>query len=172
MLGTISVLAIGNGTHEENVELALTMRAFGASEIIFSCKEDRKILRKISAIDRLWGGKFRVRFEKDYKEVLKNAPKSKKIYLTRFGEPLQSRIGLIRSYKNIVLIITQKDYEKGIYDSSDFNISVTSQPIAAVSASAVFLHDYYNGRELAMHFERARYKIVARGSRIELHQRS
>ena len=43
---------------------------------------------------------------------------------------------------------------------ADFSVSITDQPHSSSSAVAVFLHEFYSGRELAMHFENARYKIV------------
>jgi tRNA (cytidine56-2'-O)-methyltransferase len=39
-------------------------------------------------------------------------------------------------------------------------VSITDQPHSSTSAIAVFLHEFYSGRELAMHFENARYKVV------------
>ena len=66
------------------------------------------------------------------------------------------------TYKRIVLIVTDKEDVDYINKVADFKISVTSQPHCRAAAIAVFLHEYYKGRELAMHFENAKYKFEKR----------
>lgn len=156
----INVLAVGKSDYQGNLDLCLTSRALGASEITFIGRKDPRLVRSINTINRNWGGKFRVSFVKSYDEIMSNSKKSIKIYLTRYGAPLQGKSQTIRTYKSIILIVTLKDNVKQIHDTSDFNISVSSQPHSSSGAVAIFLHEYYKGRELAMHFENARYKLV------------
>lgn len=155
----INVLAIGQNTYTGNIDLCLTSRALGASEITFIGKKDPRLIRYVNSINRKWGGTFRVSFAKNLNEILKNSEKAIKVYLTKFGVPLQSKDNMIRTYKNIILITTTKDIPN-IHKITDFNISVTSQPHCDTAAIAIFLHEYYKGRELAMHFENAKYKLV------------
>lgn len=157
---TISVLAIGKSTYPVCLDLCLTSRALGASEITFVGKQDTRLVRHLGRLSTKWGGKFRVNYVKNYREVLKQSAKYKKVYLTRLGEPLQSKNYMLRTYKNIVLVVTPSDGKKEnqISRVADFNISVSSQPHCSTAAVAIFLHEYYEGRELAMHFENAKYK--------------
>jgi tRNA (cytidine56-2'-O)-methyltransferase len=155
----INVLAMGRNSHSSNIDLCLASRALGASEITFIGKRDQRLVNYVGTINRDWGGKFRVSFAKDLNEVMKKSEKAIKVYLTRYGAPLQEKDNMIRTYKNIILIITPKNIPK-LHKISDFNISVTSQPHCGVAAIAVFLHEYYKGRELAMHFENAKYKLA------------
>lgn len=94
--------------------------------------------------------------------MLKSSPKLIKVYLTRYGTPLQDKTSMIRTYKNIMLVVTrdEKEPNRELHANSDFSISVTSQPHHSAAAIAIFLHEYYKGRELAMHFENAKYKLV------------
>jgi|GEM_PF-964298 tRNA (cytidine56-2'-O)-methyltransferase len=155
----INVLAIGRNTYSGNVDLCLTSRALGASEITFIGKKDPRLIRYVNSINKDWGGTFRVSFAKSFHELIKNSDKAIKVYLTRFGVPLQSKDDMIRTYKNIILITATKNIPE-LHKITDFNISVTSQPHCDTAAIAIFLHEYYKGRELAMHFENAKYKLT------------
>jgi tRNA (cytidine56-2'-O)-methyltransferase len=166
---TISVLAIGKSAYATSLDLCLTSRALGAAEITFIGKKDNRLVRQVNDLNKKWGGKFKVQFAKNYKDFLKSTTKYKKIYLTRYGLPLQEKSYTIKTYTNIVLIVALMDKNEinSIYKFSDFNISVSSQPHCAAAAIAIFLHEFYNGRELAMHFENAKYKLVPNGNLME-----
>lgn len=159
---TISVLAVGRSTYTTSLDLCLTSRALGASEITFVGKRDSRLARYIDSLNKKWGGRFRVQFARSYKDVLKSMIKYKKVYLTRYGLPLQDKNYLLKTYKNMVLIVTLKDKDQlnPIHKLADFNISVSLQPHCSAAAIAIFLHEFYNGRELAMHFENAKVKLV------------
>lgn len=158
---TINVLAIGRGTYSESLDLCLTARALGASEITFIGKRDSKILKYMDKINYNWGGRFKVSFVKSLKEVMKNSIKYTKICLTRYGTPLQDKMYTLKTYKNIVLIVpVRQKIADTVKDFTDFNISISSQPHTAAAAIAIFLHEFYSGRELAMHFENAKYRLV------------
>jgi tRNA (cytidine56-2'-O)-methyltransferase len=45
-------------------------------------------------------------------------------------------------------------------DVSDFNVSVGNQPHSECSALAIFLDRFFEGKELAKDFEKAKIKIV------------
>jgi tRNA (cytidine56-2'-O)-methyltransferase len=156
----ISVLVVGKCSYECSVNLAQTARAFGASEIIFVAKPDPHLKRSISMLNAKWGGTFLVSFSHNYKEVVKAKQSYKIVYLTRFGTPINKVIYSIKTYKNLLVVITTKESLPEILKIADFDVSVTTQPHSGSSALAVLLHLFYEGRELAMHFENAKYKIV------------
>ena len=160
---TISILAIGRYDYSSSIDMCLTARALGASEMIFASKRDAKIIRYMSSLEKEWGGKFKISFVKSYKVALDNAVKSKKVYLTRYGMPLSKLTYILNTYKNIMLMVSSvKASSKILHNIADFNVSVTDQPHCASAAIAVFLHNFYRGRELAMHFENAKYKVIPR----------
>jgi tRNA (cytidine56-2'-O)-methyltransferase len=150
------------------IDLCLTARALGASGITFVGKKDSSISRYLNSINGKWGGKFRVEFVKNYKDALKSALKYTKVYLTQFGAPLHSKKSLLRTYKNIVLIVTPKKERNNLHRIADFNVSVSTQPHCSTAAIAVFLHEFYEGRELAMHFENAKLKVVPKMRGVEI----
>jgi len=153
-------LAVGSRAYHESLDLCLTARAFGAAEIIFVSKSDAGLLRYMNNLNKKWGGTFKVKFVKNYKDALKSASKYTKVYLTRFGMPLQSKSYVLKTYKNMVLIVSTKDVSRTLHQVADYNISISTQPHCGSAAIAIFLHEFYNGRELAMHFENAKLKLV------------
>ena len=159
----IWILVIGKGSPEANLDIALTARAFGASSITFlsnSRKPDQNIIRHIKGVNKKWGGKFSISFSNNWKEFLKSKKNYIKIYLTRYGVPIKKVEYALKTYKNILIVVSMTESIKSLYKNCDFNVSITTQPHTCASSIAVFLHNFYNGRELAMHFENAKYKVV------------
>ena len=141
--------------------MCLTARALGASEIIFTSSKKEKLVRYAGRLERDWGGVFGVTFNHDYRKVLADANKYKKVYLTRYGVPLPKLIYSLKTYKNIMLIVSSvQASSKPLHEIADFNISVTDQPHCGAAAIAIFLHEFYEGRELAVHFKNSKYKVI------------
>ena len=166
------MLVVGRSSYENKLSLCMVARAFGASNVTFypeDGKSMKKLERRCRSLNRNWGGAFSAASTKDWKSFVKEKKNYLKIYLTRYGIPI-NKIGYqIRTYKNVLVIVSEKEVIKPLYKTSDFNLSITTQPHSCTSSIAVFLHDFYQGRELAMHFENARYKVnpEERGIRIQ-----
>src|SRR3989338_7119724 len=87
----ITVLRLGHRISRDKritTHCALVARAFGAEEIILSGEEDESVLNSVEKVVENWGGKFKARFEKNWKKVIKNF-KGDKIHLTFYGKPLE-----------------------------------------------------------------------------------
>ncbi|MDE1856552.1 MAG: hypothetical protein KGH98_00540 [Candidatus Micrarchaeota archaeon] len=170
----ISVLVIGKYDFDRVMDLALAARALGASGISF-CFDDKKrvekakISRKMGSIAKEWGGTFKVEFPEDWKEWIGAKKNYKKIYLTMYGVPMRKLTYTLRTYKNILLVVTTNKPLKDLFGVADFNISITNQPHTSVSSVAVFLYEFYKEREPAMKFENAKVKVVPtdRGMMVE-----
>ncbi len=158
----ISVLVVGRSSYEDKLSLCMVARAFGASNIMF-CPTDRgamdRLARRCRSLNRDWGGTFGLGFTDDWKRYVNEKKNYLKVYLTRYGLPMRKIGYQVRTYKNVLVIVSENESTKQLYKATDFNISITTQPHSCASSVAVFLHDFYQGRELAMHFENARYKI-------------
>lgn len=142
------------------LDLCMTARALGASDITFTCRKSPKLVDEVRKLNWKWGGKFDVHFTDNYRKHLDSVGKNYKlVYLTRFGTPLSKISYPIKTYKNLVLIITEREGIETIQKLADFNVSVSSQPHASISALAIFLHTFYNGRELAIRFGHPHYRI-------------
>ena len=83
-----------------------------------------------------------------------------KVHLTVYGMPLQKRIGKIRKKKNIMLIVGGEKVPPDVYQMADMNIAVTNQPHSEVASLALFLHEYFRGRELDKRFPGANIRAV------------
>ena len=160
----IKIVLIGKVQKEKLIDIALTARAFGASEITVNLKEQRNkshITKYFKEINNDWGSNFKVSFTNNWMDLIKEHNNNyKTIYLTKYGDSIKKKEYVISTYKNILLIVSTTDDIKELYDMADFNISLTTQPHTIISSIAVFLNMYYKGRELAMHFENAKYKIM------------
>ena len=157
----ISILAIGRYSYLNSLDLCLTARALGASEVIFTRKKEPKIIRYVNRLEKNWGGKFNVSFVKSYKNALAGTTNYVKVYLTRYGTPLNKLAYTLNTYKNIMLIVSYTEAQSKLLDGlADFNVSISDQQHCSIASIAIFLHDFYRGRELAMHFENAKYKII------------
>ncbi len=154
----ISVLVVGKPGYALCVDLALAARAFGAQQIVFTTQRDAKLERHFKAIAAKWGGTFEVLFTRNWVGFVGERRNYKSVYLTQFGLPFAKVAPMVKTYKNLVVIIST-DGAKGVINHSDFNVSISTQPHVTISALAIFLHEFFSGRELAMHFENARYKV-------------
>ena len=72
------------------------------------------------------------------------------------------RTELKQSNKDVLLIVGSQKVPGEFYSSevSDFNVSVGNQPHSECSSLAIFLDRYFEGKELAKPFEKAKIEIV------------
>lgn len=173
----ISVLRLGHRKKRDErltTHVGLVARAFGADGIIISGERDPGVLQSVKDVARRWGGPLSVKFEEDWKKVIR-AEKAKGgrgasiVHLTMYGEPLQKKIAAIRKIakrKRLMVLVGSEKVPGQIYLISDFNIAVTSQPHSEAAALAVFLHELFKGREKK--FKGGRLKILPhpRGKRV------
>ena len=78
-----------------------------------------------------------------------------RVHLTMYGLPLNSVIEDIRKKalgNKIMIIVGASKVPFEYYENSDFNVSITNQPISEVSALALFLDRYLMGSELQAEF--------------------
>ena len=171
----ITVLRWGHrAVRDERItsHVCLVARAFGADKVIVTGENADSILASVRALTRKWGGKFEIEYDADWRRLLRDWKRKKKvkiIHLTMYGEPLQKKINALRGEKNILLVVGSQKVPPEIYGLADYNISITTQPHSEVAALAVFLDWYFKGKELGKKFPGARVKIVpsARGKNVK-----
>ncbi|TRO53289.1 tRNA (cytidine(56)-2'-O)-methyltransferase [Candidatus Bathyarchaeota archaeon] len=147
--------------------VALTARALGASGLILSDIVDKKLESTVKKVTENWGGKFFFEMGKKWKSAVRDwkANGGIVVHLTVYGENVQtSRVleKIRRSGKNVLVLIGSQKVPSDFfsYDVSDFNVAVGNQPHSECAALAVFLDRFFEGKELAKGFERARLKVV------------
>lgn len=171
----IIVLRLGHRKKRDvraTTHCCLAARALGANEMVLSGEFDETPLETTRAVARKWGGKFKARYEKNWLRFLRNF-QGTKIHLTMYGLPLQEKIGKIRrassgKRKKILVIIGAEKVPRAVYEESDYNVAVGGQPHSEIAALAIFLHEFFEGRELNKNFGGARITVTpnARGKTV------
>jgi tRNA (cytidine56-2'-O)-methyltransferase len=147
--------------------VALTARALCASGFVLADVQDKNIEQTVNRITARWGGDFQFEMGTPWKKAVREWKDQSGIvvHLTAYGENIQSsdvlqRIKGLR--KNVLLLVGSQKVPGEFYSSevSDFNVSVGNQPHSECSALAIFLDRYFEGKELAQEFEKAKIRIV------------
>lgn len=148
----------------------LVARAFGAKKIVIAGDEDESIKASVEDLVKRWGGKFRVEFTGSWRKTLAKYRKKGffTVHLTMYGLPLQKEANKLRKQKKLLVVIGSQKVEKEVYEQSNANISVTSQPHSEIAALAVTLDRLQQGKELDKKFARAKIKVepAERGKKV------
>ncbi len=142
--------------------IALTCRAFNCSKMYYSGQKDSSLENTLIEINKRFGSGFQIEYTKNPEKLIEEKKKNnyKIIHLTMYGIPIKNKIKGVRKYKKILIIIGSEHVPGVYYKISDFNISITNQPISELSALTIFLHEYFQGEELNTGFENAKMKIM------------
>ncbi len=142
--------------------VCLSARALGAGVAIISGEPDEYILKSIASLSSRWGGNFKIRYEEKWKKIIGKF-KGIKVHLTMYGMPVQEKISEIRASaigKNVLIIVGGEKVPGEVYRAADYNIAITGQPHSEVAALAIFLHEFFEGKELEKKFARAKLAVV------------
>lgn len=147
--------------------VALTARALGASGFLLSDVIDRKLEETVDKVAENWGGKFLFKMGKKWKSFVREwkAKGGIVVHLTVYGENVETSpvLDKIRQSGKDVLVLVGSQKVPGEFFSdyiSDFNVAVGNQPHSECAALAVFLDRFFEGRELAKDFKKAKIKVV------------
>jgi len=141
----ITILRLGHRPSRDKritTHCGLAARAFGANEMIISGDEDDELVERLSGLSKKWGGKFKARYEKDWKKALR-AFSGKKIHLTMYGEDFRKTAQDLRNAreKKVMLIVGAGKVPPEIYGMVDVNSAVGNQPHSEVAALGLFLYE-------------------------------
>ncbi len=157
----VTVLRLGHRHYRDQrltTHVALTARALGAEKVILSGEKDEKIIGSVEDIAKRWGGDFEVEYEKNYRRIINNFH-GVKVHLTMYGLRVQDKMKDIRGEKDVLLVLGSEKVPGDVYHMVDYNIAVGSQPHSEVAALAVFLHEYFGGKELEKEFGGAKIRV-------------
>lgn len=149
-----------------STHVGLVARALGADNIFYSGLKDSSLEKSLSSAVKQWGGPFGVSHVKNWKGMIKDW-KGKTVHLTMYGLPIQKKITSIKKEKDILVIVGGEKVPWEVYELADFNIGVSNQPHSEVAGLAVFLHEYFSGKELEKRFKGYKRKVIpqARGKK-------
>lgn len=159
--------------------VALTARALCASGFILADTIDRHIEETVKKITQAWGGDFHFEMGTPWKQAIRDwkAKNGIIVHLTAYGENIQTSDVMARikaSGRDVMVLVGSQKVPGEFYSAevSDFNVAVGNQPHSECSALAIFLDRYFEGKELARSFEKAKISIVPqqRGKMIETHE--
>jgi len=164
MIEMLKVLRLGHRRERDkriSTHVALTARALGADEFILTGEKDDKLMKTVKDVVKRFGGSFKINYSDNWEKTVKeNRKKSHKIiHLTMYGEKIQDIKREIKEIKNCLIIVGGEKVPKKAYELSDYNVSVTNQPHSEVSALAILLDRYYEGKELGFKFEDGEIEI-------------
>ena len=154
--------------------VCLTSRAFGASKVWLSGEEDQKLIKNVKDIVSRWGGNFQIEYAKNYMSVINRWKEDggKVVHLTMYGSQAHEVVEEIRECESDILIVVGgAKVPTKVYKSSDWNISVTTQPHSEVAALAVFQHLLMDGKEFDLEFKDPVFEVIptAHGKTVNIH---
>ncbi len=170
----IYVLRIGHRIERDKrvtTHVGLVARALGAKGIFF-VNTEKEIKEKIDEVTNFWGGPFKTEIiEGNWLKFIIDWKKEDGIvvHLTMYGLPIDNVIEEIRKKeeKKLVVVGAEK-VPRELYEISDYNVSITSQPHSEIAALAIFLDRLYMGKEISLRFSGAKMNIIPtkRGKKI------
>ena len=149
-MGFYNVLRMGHRPERDKrvtTHVALTSRAFGAKKMYLH-RSDSRVIETINNVVNKFGGNFTVETTTNPKKILKEWD-GKIMHLTMFGLPIDDKLVEIKNVKEPILVVVGAEkVPPWVFEYSDFNIAIGSQPHSEISALAIALsklnEDSYN----------------------------
>jgi len=158
----ITVLRLGHRIERDkrlSTHCGLVARAFGAQKLVYTGEKDSGMEDSINSVTKGWGGPFSIEHTESARKLIRDW-KGKSVHLTVYGIPVQKKMRTLRKVRNLMIIVGGEKVPPEVYQECDFNISVTCQPHSEVAALAIFLHEYFSGRELEKKFTKAGKRVI------------
>ena len=126
-----------------STHIALTARAFGAKQLIYTGNHDGSLEESVNRITEEWGGNFHINHVENELSCIKKWKQEGGIivHLTMFGIELENKIVELKQElnENLLVIVGGTKVPGAIYQLADYNIAIGHQPHSEVAALAVFL---------------------------------
>jgi tRNA (cytidine56-2'-O)-methyltransferase len=135
----------------------------GADGLILADIVDKTLQETVQDVCKRFGGRFQIRMGDPWRRVVKDwkVGGGEIVHLTVYGLPLPQVIGAIKSSPAPKLVVVGASKVPGeVYELATWNVAVTNQPISEVSALALFLDRYFEGKEFSLEFENAEVRIA------------
>jgi len=162
----VYVLRLGHRIERDkrvSTHVGLVARAFGASGIIYAGDRDDEMMSSVIDVVDRWGGDgFEVSYTQSWRKIIEDwrVGGGCVVHLTMYGIPVDDVIELIRRCRDILVIVGSEKVPREVYQLSDYNVSIGSQPHSEVAALAIFLDRLFQGRELKIIYTDAKIAII------------
>ncbi len=159
----IEVLRIGQRVVRDDrvtTHVALVARALGASKIYMN-EVAPEIESTIQKINETWGGNFEIEFFSNWKDIINMKRNDYKIiHLTMYGENINKIYSKIQKEEKILVVVGAEKVPREIYDKSDYNVSIGTQPHSEISALAILLDRIQGGEQFNKKFPNSKRVII------------
>ena len=163
----IIILRMGHRQFRDNritTHVGLVGRAFGAKGMILADISDAAVEKSINEINKNWGGNFFVEMGVSHRVYIEEWVNKGNIvvHLTMYGDYLKKTLieEIKKKEKDILVIVGSQKVPRIIYDLANYNISISNQPHSEISALAIFLDRYFEGKQLFNRFKGAKFEII------------
>lgn len=162
----IVVLRLGHRIPRDlrvTTHVCLTARAFGADGLILADVVDTALEKTILDVCKRFGGSFWIRMGEPWRQAVTDwKSKGGEIaHLTAYGIPLPEAMEAINASPRPKLVVVGAEKVPGeVFEAANWNVAVTNQPISEVSALAMFLDRYFEGKQFSKEFENAQLRII------------
>ncbi|MEM4591573.1 MAG: tRNA (cytidine(56)-2'-O)-methyltransferase [Nitrososphaerota archaeon] len=171
-LGKIAVLRLGHRVKRDqrvSSHVALTARALGADEVVFSGEYDPGLLESVSKVVERWGGNFKVSYTPSWRTFIAERKTRGEyiVHLTMYGigiQEVEEELRRAHEERGLVLIVGSSKVPVEVYEEADINVAVTHQPHSEIAALAIALDRIHQGKELNINYPDA--KITIKPSRL------
>lgn len=162
-MARVCVLRLGHRIGRDqriSTHVFLAARALGADEGVLCGDEDDLLIQGMRRVVGLWGGKFEIRYEKDWKKFIKQKKGEgwKIVHLTMYGTDFEEGAKRVCG-KDVVVVVGAGKVPKELYALADENLAVLNQPHSEISALALFLDRLFEGKEVKRKIE-GKLKII------------
>lgn len=143
-----AVLRLGHRPERDKrmtTHVGLTARAFGA-DTMYLPKVDKKIENTLSDVTDRFGGNFELKEQRDWRKLVRDWD-GDIVHLTMYGEDIDKFFEEENEIDEPLIIVGAEKVPREVYDMSDYNIAVGSEPHSEVAALAVFM-DRLNERKI------------------------
>ncbi len=141
--------------------LCLVSRALGAEAINLE-EAEAELVQQVRDVNESWGGSFEVTVGTPWRRVVEAARKDgrKVVHLTMYGLPLLEKLGELRSFTKLLVVVGGPKVPGEMYHVADYNVSVTAQPHSEIAALAIALHEIQRGEELKRDFGKSKLRVL------------
>lgn len=108
---------------------------------------DNVLERNVQSVCDRFGGPFKVTTGVKFREAVKNFD-GKVVHLTMYGQRVDEALKKIPKDEDIMIVVGAEKVPPEVYERADFNVSVGNQPHSEISALAIFLDRFTEGRAL------------------------
>ncbi len=144
--------------------LALTSRAFGASNFFYTGDNDSNLEISSEYVTKEWGGSFTISFVESPTNFIKEWKREEGIvvHLTMYGIELSNQLEVLKGRidSNILVVVGGSKVPGYVFQLADYNIAIGHQPHSEVAALAVFLDNLTNSKARKQKYSNAKTEII------------